>query len=318
MNRSVPVLLLAAVLAAPPLSAAVVEEVVLKVNDAIVTKSEYEARLQRTVEGLKREYKGPDLEERLKEVPQRLLEQMEEELLLVEKARQLYQVDLIVDNQLDLFMKENHLATKADLAKELEQEGMTLEEFKKQILYIYVPEFMKSREIRSKIAVSGDEVKAFYEAHKAELAAKPSVHLQEILLPRERYDEAGARAERDRIAAAVKGGQDFGALAETLSAAYSRSARGDAGWFSPGDLSADISSAVFSLKAGEVSQAVPTLAGWYVFRVAERREAHTPTLDEAREMVVEALKEQKFAEAYKAYIADLKAQSFVRINPRYV
>lgn len=317
MNRSVPVFLLAA-LASLGLSAAVLEEVVLKVNDAIVTKSEYEARLQRTVEGLKREYKGPDLEDRLKEVPQRLLEQMEEELLLVEKARQLYQVDLIVDNQLELFMKENHLASKADLAKELEKEGMTLEEFKKQMLYIYVPEFMKSREIRSKIAVAGDEVKAFYEAHKAELAAKPSVHLQEILLPRERYDEQEARAERERIAAAVKGGRDFGELAQSLSAAYSRSAGGEAGWFSPGDLSADISKAVFSLQTGEVSQAVPTLAGWYVFRVVERRKAHTPTLDEAREMVVEALKEQKFSEAYKAYIADLKAHSFIRINPRYV
>ena len=318
MNRSVPALLLAAALAAPGLGAAVVEEVVLKVNDAIVTKSEYEARLQRTVEGLKREYKGPDLDARLKEVPQRLLEQMEEELLLVEKARQLYQVDLIVDNQLDLFMKENHLATKADLAKALEQEGMTLEEFKKQMLYIYVPEFMKSREIRSKIAVSGDEVNAFYEAHKGDLAAKPSVHLEEILLPRERYDEAAARAERDRIAAAVKSGQSFGSLAEKLSAAYSRSSQGDAGWFTQGDLSADIAREVFSLKAGEISAAVPTLAGWYVFRVAERREASTPSLDDAREMVVEALKEQKFAEAYKAYIADLKAQSFVRINPRYV
>ena len=50
----------------------------------------------------------------------------------------------------------------------------------------------------------------------------------------------------------------------------------------------------------------------------ERREAKTPTLDEARAAVVEALKEQKFSEAYKAYIAELKAQSYVRVNPKYV
>jgi peptidyl-prolyl cis-trans isomerase SurA len=318
MKRTIPTLLAAVALLGLPAAGAVLEEVVLKVNDAIVTKGEYEKRLQSTLEGLKREYKGPDIETRLKEVPQRLLEQMEEELLLVEKARQLYQVDLIVDNQLEMFMRENKLATKADLSKALEQEGMTLDEFRKQMVFVYIPEFMKSREIRSRIAISSEEVEGFYEAHKNDMAGKSQVHLQEILLPKERYDLEQARAAAADIRAQVASGKDFGELAKSFSAAYSRGAGGDAGWFSREDLSPEIGRVVFPLATGDVSEPVQSVGGFYVFRVVERREAKTPTLDEARPAVVEAIKEQKFSKAYEAYIAELKAQSYVRINPKYV
>ena len=57
-----------------------------------------------------------------------------------------------------------------------------MDEFRKQVLLIYVPEFMKSREIRTKISVTTDEIKAFYEQHKGELAGKSQVQLQEIFL----------------------------------------------------------------------------------------------------------------------------------------
>jgi hypothetical protein len=80
--------ILATLLAAPAVApnAAVVEEVVIKVNDAIVTKSEFDKRVKTTQEGMRREYKGPDLEQRVQEMPQLLLEQMEDELLLIERA----------------------------------------------------------------------------------------------------------------------------------------------------------------------------------------------------------------------------------------
>ena len=146
--------ILVALLAAPTVTpkAVVVEEIVIKVNDAIVTKSEFDKRLKTTQEGMRREYKGPDLEQRLKDISQLLLEQMEDELLLIERARQIYQVDAIVDGQIENFMKDNNLATKEDLAKALKGEGMSMDDFRKQVLLIYVPEFMKSREIRTKIA----------------------------------------------------------------------------------------------------------------------------------------------------------------------
>lgn len=319
MKRLHSLILAAALLAlAVPHSANVVEEIVIKVNDSIVTRSEYEKRLQSTIEGFKREYKGPDLQERLKEVPQQLLEQIEDELLLIEKAKQMYQVDAIVDNQIDNFMKENNLATKDDLAKALRSEGMTMEEFRKQVMLIYVPEFMKSREIRSRISISTDEIKSYYEAHKDQMGGSAKVQLQEILLLKSHYSLQQAQELAAQIKRELAAGASFGDLAAKYSEAFSKSAKGEAGWYTAADLAPNISKAVFSLAAGGVTDLLTTDAGWYLFRVEAVSQGKIPTLDEARDAIVEALKEQKFQKEYTKYIDALKAQNYVRINPKYV
>ena len=115
---AIPALALSAALAGAAYGA-VIDEIVIKVNDSVVTKTEFDKRLESTAEGMKREYKGPDIEARLKEMPQKLLEQMVEELLLVERAKQLYQIDELVKYQVENFMKDNKIATKEDLAKAL-------------------------------------------------------------------------------------------------------------------------------------------------------------------------------------------------------
>ena len=105
---AIPALALSAALAGAAYGA-VIDEIVIKVNDSVVTK--FDRRLESTAEGMKREYKGPDIEARLKEMPQKLLEQMVEELLLVERAKQLYQIDELVKYQVENFMKDNKIAT---------------------------------------------------------------------------------------------------------------------------------------------------------------------------------------------------------------
>ena len=62
-------LLAAVMLAALPLLAKTVDEIVVKVNDSIITKNEYEKRLSSTVEGFKREYKGPDFDQKIRNFP---------------------------------------------------------------------------------------------------------------------------------------------------------------------------------------------------------------------------------------------------------
>jgi|WetSurMetagenome_2_1015567.scaffolds.fasta_scaffold12610_3 peptidyl-prolyl cis-trans isomerase SurA len=318
--KSFALLSLAIVLAAPAqsLRAEVVDEIVIKVNDAVVTKSEFDKRLKSTRDGMRREYKGPDVEQRIQQMPQLLLEQMEDELLLVEKAKQVYQVDAIVDGQIENFMKDNKLNTKDDLAKALAGEGMTMEEFHKQVLLIYVPEFMKSREIRSKISVSTDEIKEFYEKHKNEMAGKPQVQLQEILVLKKGHTQEDADALAAQVRKEMAAGKNFGDLAVQYSEAFSKSNKGEAGWFKVSELSPDISKAVSAVEVGGVTDPIATSAGWYIFRVEARKTPDVPSLDKAREGVIEAIKEEKFQKAYKDYIAELKAQNYVRVNPKYL
>jgi len=279
MNRSrfslITIVLMAVSLAGWP---KIVEEHVIKVNDAIVTRSEYESRLESTTKGMEREYKGPDLQQKLKGLPQHLLEQMEDELLLVEKAKTMYQINMIVDRQVKSFMKENKLKTKADLAKALKKEGVTLDDFNRQVTMIYIPQFMMSREIRSNITISRAEIEDYFGKHKAELETKPRVKLQEILLLKEQYTPEQAVDLASRIKARHKAGADIGDLAAEYSQAFSRSKKGEAGWFEKGDLNPAISKEVFALKTGGVTNLIKTGAGWYLFRVEDVKKAEMETL----------------------------------------
>ncbi len=301
-----------------PSSAKTLEEIVIKVNDAIVTKTEYETRLKQTEMGLKREYKGPDLSKKLKELPQQLIEQMEDELLLVEKAKQLYKVSDIVDYQVKEFMKENHIKTKEELAKALAQEGVSMDQFRKQMELIYIPEFMKSREIRSKISISTDEIKDYYAKHKDELASKGKVELREILLLKDNYNQEQADKIYQQIKAAYDSGTPFGDLAVKYSQAFTRTKKGEAGWFEESDLAKNLGKAVFNTKEGQITRLLPTNAGWYVFQVEKRTHPKVPTMDEARDAIVGILKNQKFQTAYHKYIEKLKAENYVWLNPKYV
>ena len=318
VSRLAPLALAACLLTPAAATAAVVDEIVIKVNDSVVTKTEFDKRLQSTADGMRREYKGPDLEERLKEMPQRLLEQMVEELLLVERAKQLYQIEELVNYQVENFMKDNKIPSKEDLAKALEREGMTMEEFRKQILQVYVPEFVKSREVRSGVSISTEEIQAYYDTHKDRLATQPQVKLQEIFFAKPGTSDEEAQKIAEAVRGELASGKDFGELAAAYSQASSRSNRGDAGWYGPTDLSADLSKAIFSTPVGGVTQLLSTPGGFYIFRVAERREPTVPTLDEARDAVVNLLREEKYQKEYKKYIEDLKAGSYVRINPKYL
>ena len=295
-----------------------VEEIVIKVNDAIITRSEYEQRLKSTMEGMKREYKGPDLEKKLKELPQQLLEQMEDELLLVEKAKSMYQVDMIVDQQIESFMKENKLKSRAELAEALKREGMSLDDFKRQVLMIYIPQFMQSREIRSNITISTAEIENYYNTHKEELVTRPRVKLQEILLLKKQYTQEQASELAAEIMKQYKAGSDFGELASKYSMAFSRGKNGEAGWFHKSDLNPSISDAVFNLQKGEVTNLIDTGSGWYLFRVEDIEKEEMPTLEKARERIVNALKEEKFKKAYEDYIKKIKTENYIWINPKYV
>jgi len=205
-------LLFPLLLSAP--SPAVVEEVVFKVNDRVVTRSEYLAREQATLAGLRRVYKGPDLEAKVREVKDRLLDTMLEDTLLLEYAYQRYDVSKIVDYQIESLRKERNLEDDAAFHAFLRREGVSEEELRRRVESYFVPEFVRSREIRSEIRISTAEIKNYLEAHREELRSSRRWHLLEIGWPVAEVSREEAEARARDIRARVKSGEKFEELAK--------------------------------------------------------------------------------------------------------
>ncbi len=125
---------------------------------------------------------------------------------------------------------------------------------------------------------TGAQVEAYLAAHAELAAGGERVELRQLILP----DQVTGRSARDR----ARSGEDFAALSRELSRAPNAADGGQIGWVERGQLPPEFEAAVFGLAKGEVSDPVPSNAGWHVFQVVDRRasgEGPDPSLrDRAR------------------------------------
>lgn len=176
-------LVLIVVACLPALAGAqVVEEIITRVNNQIITRSEY----QRSMDQLKDEVKqqnppdpGKVLADREKDVLRDLIDQQ----LLLEKGKDLGingDTDLI--KALDEMRKEMKLETLEDLEKEATKQGISWEDFKQARRNQLITQKVIGEEVGGHLSISKDEAQAFYDQHKNEMEQQESIQLSEILV----------------------------------------------------------------------------------------------------------------------------------------
>ena len=184
MSRIVSIASLGILLAAPmaPARAVVVEAIIANINDDIITKTEIGDTEQQAVADLTSKEHGAELDRDLIKLKSELLRDMISKKLLVQQAERLYDLSKMQDAFIREFKENNKIGSNAELERVLKTEGMTLEEFKKQLIEVNAPGSVINYEVRQKISVSDAEIEAFYKAHGNEMAAPETVSFREIVL----------------------------------------------------------------------------------------------------------------------------------------
>ncbi len=162
------------------------------------------------------------------------------------------------------------------------------------------------------------EVKTVYEARKDSLRVPKQVRLAQIYIaipkdaPKEAQDKARARI--DEISKAVKSG-DFAAVAREKSEERETASRGgEVGWLPEARIQPEIRTKVSSLSKGNVTEPVRLEDGWYVVKVLDIKEPHTATLDEVKDQLVKALRNERLRANREAYLAKLQQQNPVALD----
>ena len=102
-------------------------------------------------------------------------------------------------------------------------------------------------------------------------------------------DDASARLKVAEILRALSAGDDFADLAHRLSEDASAPDGGDLGWVGQDDLVPELSKAVFSLAAGEISTVVESELGYHLVQVVERRRGGLVPYELVRELLFQEL-----------------------------
>jgi peptidyl-prolyl cis-trans isomerase SurA len=297
--------------------AEILEEIVARVNDQVIVRSELQTRRGQVARQLADTMQGDELEQALAEAQDSLLLNMINEELLVQQARLNFDMEKYFDNLKNEFKRNNDITTDSQLNELLRGEGLTMDEFRRILLRSNVPSDVLQFEVARQLAVSPEEIQAYYEQHRDEFSTPGAVTLREIVILEEGRSRDEARSLADQVVARARGGEEFAALAAELSEAPSADDGGLVGPFAAGELAPALEELAFSLPPGQVAEPVATSYGFYILMVESRTEAEVAPLSQVRSQIDGAVRQEKYSRDVAAFLGKLWGTNQIVVNPRY-
>ncbi|MEE8184268.1 MAG: peptidylprolyl isomerase [Acidobacteriota bacterium] len=298
-------------------SAEIIEEIVARVNDQVITKSELEERESLMIQDFFQKFAGVELDEMLSEGRENLLRDLIAEKLLLERGAALLDMGKVRESLLKDFMDRQGIKNRQELAELLKREDMTVEEFLSNLIRVAVPQEILNFEVRNKIKVEEDEAREYYRLHREEYSRPETVLFREIVLLASGENRSEIRANLEIFREAILQGADFLEISEANSDASSRSQGGLVGPFQRTDLLTEIADVAFSMDEGEISEIIDLPHGFHLIRLEEHKEVHTALFEEMQDEIRQILYEEKGEAGMRDYIIKLWKESYVYLYPGY-
>jgi len=192
-----------------------------------------------------------------------------------------------------------------DIRETLAALGIDFEKWKSDVWEDMMIERLLARDVNKRVAVSGAEVRRYYQANPYEFERPEQVRVRQIVVATE--------AEAQGVLDQLKGGGDFAAVARQRSTAPEAEKGGDLGYFAMGDMPGEFN-VVFGLQKGAHSGIVKSPYGYHIFKLEDRRKAGRIGLDEAYRDIAERLRKDKEDHRYKAWITELRSRTKFEVN----
>ena len=214
-------------------------------------------------------------------------------------------------------MKKTRFITDEELREELKRQGLTFKEYRKQIKEDILREKLISHQVQSKIVITSEDIKTYYEKHKDIYSEKKKYHLRNIVLKvPQGADETEKHKSFKRIVAVLsqlEQGEPFDKLAKIHSDSPLASEGGNLGLLDIKDLSAQLQEAVKKLKEGEYTPVLDTDQGYQILYVQTIKKSPGKTLEESTAEISEKLYKETVNSKYTSWLKDLKSRSHIKI-----
>jgi peptidyl-prolyl cis-trans isomerase SurA len=298
--------------------AEVLDEIVAKVNDDIITKSDLETEEQGLLQELYRRHSGTELDAQVADAKKQLLRRMIDHRVLAQKATHLFDMTKMQDYYLEMFKSQQNIASDKDLEKLLAAQNMTLADWKKRLVDDLSPQQVIKAEISERIAVSEKDERAYYEAHATDFEIPAEATVREIVLKASGSERAAKLAAAEAVRARLlEPGADFASIATEVSDAGTKNAGGLLGTVKKGDLAAALEAAAFTVPVGEVSQVIEADYGFHILKVDARTEASSKPFDTVKGEIEKKLQEDRFSVEYQKYMIKAWTEATIWISPKY-
>ena len=298
-----------------PLRADLADGVKAIVNDTVITYAQVEDFAAPAAEALRRQYAGqPDVfQQKLAAALNDSLEQLvERQLILHDFDVEGYKLPDSVVDELVQDRIHDRFGDRVTLTKTLQAQGITYEQFRKNIRDQYIESALRNQNVSREIIISPYKVETYYLAHQDDFKVGDQVKLRMIVLNKNSDDDQSAPRMAEEILTQIKQGASFGQMASVYSQGSQRSEGGDWGWVERSVLRKELADVAFSLQPGQMSGVIDTPQACYLMLVEATRPAHVKPLSEVRDDIEATLRVQEQSRLEKQWISELKKKTFIR------
>lgn len=205
-------------------------------------------------------------------------------------------------------IKKKYNLSEKDFNENLKAEGMTIDEYKRRLSEQIILSKVVNQQVRSKIIVTEEEVSEYLSKNK-----EPSFRIRQILIKKTKdRDSDSMMAKAEEALKRIRAGEDFSAVAFSVSEDPSAKAGGDLGMIRKELLGREFLEVLSRMNPGDVSEPFWTDKGLHIIRLDEKVEARSQ--EELREMARKKVFENKLTEAYKGWIRSLRERAFIEVR----
>ena len=321
MKRIGIVIWVAATLSAVALAEPVaLDGVAAYVNDSFVTVGEVREAMAPLVPELRDVYQGSELQGKMQETYDDVLQSLIEEKLIVRA----YEADTKlnkevmtrhVERRVTEFIEERFGGDRQEFLKVLKDEHMSYEEWHRRMRDRMIVGMMRQKEVDSQIVIPPREVRRIYEDNAAKYQKPERVRLSVIVIHGGTNDES--RAAKLKLAvdtlAQLKAGASFAETAKRTSEESKAQEGGDWGWLDSADLRRELAEAVSPLGFGKLSGVLNVDGDYYLVKLVGRQVAGMTPFDEARVAIEKDLRRKETKRLYKLWVDRLRKDAFIQV-----
>ena len=303
----------------------ILEQILVKVNGEIFTKTDLEARQVAVIRqrgqqvDLKSDAKNEQLRKVLDDITPQIMVDVVDEMIMIQRGHELgYKLgDDQFKTAVDSIKRDNKL-DEDQFQAALKTENLSMNDLRRNLEKSMIVQRVQQNEVFGKIGVSDDEAKKYYDAHQSEFTTPPTITVREITVNVATdargvnvasEDAAKARIEQIRVRALA--GEAFEKLAADVSDSPSRANGGLVGPLSVSDLDPALQKVFSAMKVGDVSEPYRTARGFQILKLETSTPVVTMPFDQAKDKIGDRVFTDKRKDEYQKYLEKMRAQAII-------
>ena len=297
----------------------VIDRIVAVVNDEIITLFDLNQILKPYEKNLRaQDYSPEDERENLFKLRSELLNNMIDQKLADQQIKK-YKIEAS-EQEINMTIeriKESRSLTDEDLRAKLAEEGLTIEELRENLKQQLLRSKLVNREIKSKIAITDEEIEKYYNDNIEKYAAENKYHLWSIFI---RFSRTADESERQMafekmqtILNQLKQGRSFESLANETPDSLKNPEGADLGLYQLDELSPQLQNIVKEMKEGQYSSILNTTQGYQIIYVQKIVATDSKTLSDAHTEIEDTLYNEAINNRYKTWLSELRKRSHIRV-----